>query len=95
MVTAGTGLAFTLGGGALMAQALGPMQVINAQAAVLENQAPEDVDWDKVEESNTQLNSLEGAFNGGTFLVISGLGAVTAGMVWGMLEKNKFAEEEQ
>ncbi|MBL90364.1 MAG: hypothetical protein CMH56_00940 [Myxococcales bacterium] len=93
MVTAGTGLVLTLGGGALVAPAMGEIQVINAQAAVLETESAENVNWTAVEASQSKLNEAASVFDTGIVMVGVGLVTVTAGMVWGVIEKNRFAEE--
>ena len=93
MVTAGTGLVLTIGGGALVAPALGQMQVISAQASVLENKNADEVDWNAVETAQSNLNEAASVFDAGIVLVGVGLVTVASGMVWGVIEKNRFAEE--
>ena len=83
----------TLGGVALVAPAWGQMQLINAEATRLEASGADQVDWNKVEEAQQNLDDAAGTFDAGVGLAVTGLAAIAAGMTWGVVEKNRFAEE--
>jgi hypothetical protein len=91
MVTAGTGLVMTIGGGAIVANIYGDIQTIdNAANKLTENQDVNEINWQEIENKQQSLNNAGTIFDLGTVLAVSGLALTAGGMAWGILEKKRF-----
>lgn len=91
MVTAGTGLVMTIGGGAIVANIYGDIQTIeNAANKLTENKDLSEINWQEIETKQQSLNNAGIVFDLGTVLAVSGLVLTAGGMVWGVMEKKRF-----
>jgi hypothetical protein len=91
MVTAGTGLVMAIGGGAIVANIYGDIQTIeNATTRLTDSDDPSTIDWDQIETKQQSLSNAATTFDMGAVLAVSGLAITAGGMIWGVLEKNRF-----